>query len=55
MAKLIATAAILVKGVHHDEGAEIKTDKDTADSLVRMGRAEVVEAPKKAPEPRAAA
>lgn len=43
---IYAKEAILVDGKHHDIGDEIKTDKDTADMLLRLRRA-TKEAPAK--------
>lgn len=39
MSKIYASAPILVNGEHHDIGAEIRTDRDDAAALLRLGRA----------------
>lgn len=36
--KYFAATAILVGGAHHDAGDEVKTNKDEAEALVRLGR-----------------
>lgn len=48
---VVAKAAILVDGQHFDEGEEITgVDKDEIGKVVRMGRAEVVDAAESAAE-----
>ncbi|ARR54561.1 hypothetical protein HY78_14540 [Rhizorhabdus wittichii DC-6] len=39
MSKIYASLPILVNGKHHDLGDEIRTDRDDAAALLRLGRA----------------